>query len=125
MSRERYELVRAAELKVGDVIRAGADGYLDFTVHDYKLRPGDGEVTVYSKSDSGKIESDDFAEGEELFRRLPDTDEADVLRRALRSALNDLASMCDKGQVSVEQWESEAIDQARHELESEGSDDSS
>lgn len=86
MLRPIYEIVVAEAVKVGDVIRAGGDGFWDFAVHDYRLKPGDGEVIVHSLSGTGKIETDDFAEGEEIFRRVLPESHPDVLRLALESA---------------------------------------
>lgn len=100
MSRERYELVRVVDVAVGDVV-----------VADPAFHP----MRVDKKLETGSIAINGGVRMwcEQVFRRLPDTDEADVLRRALRLATED--TFGTPANHIVDRY----IDQARRELESE------
>lgn len=95
--RELWERVRSDEVRVGDVVSA------------YPVRC-EMEVTKEILDTWQFDDEDDF-----IYRRISDADDPRVLMRAL--AIAELHDPSPFG--TAKQW----IDQARHELESEGNDD--
>ena len=124
--RELWEIVRADELKVGDVIvdEVIFDDDDDFglaTIGEirhtetrvfYRYKNGSGtEYSLAKKSDEGCI-----------LRRIPDADDPRVLMRALEMAVNEIEAR-DRYGTSPNPKEKDFIDQARREFESEASDE--
>lgn len=108
MSRELWEIVRVVDVVPGDVV-----------VADSSHHP----ATIDKKLDTGSIA---IMGGirmwcETVFRRIHDADDPRVLRRALRLAI--FALYDEKLYVPTAADPQNYIDQARRELESEGSDD--
>lgn len=113
MSRELWEIVRADELKIGDVVFCEYHG-TGITLERHE----DGDPPWLWEANGG--ESWGF-ENEPIFRRVPDTDDPRVLRRALRLAI--FALYDEKLYVPTAADPKNYLDQARRELKSEGSDD--
>ena len=120
--RELWEIVRADELKVGDVIvdEVIFDDDDDFGLATIgEIRHTETRVFYRYKNGSGTEYS--LAKKRAVFRRIPDADDPRVLRRALRLAI--FALYDEKLYVPTAADPQNYIDQARRELESEGSDE--
>lgn len=105
--REFWEIVRADQLKVGDVVKIGFH------------HPADAVAVI----EGGWIRTNQYGISYEtmVLRRIPDADDPRVLRRALEIAID--SANYDLGDAALPTYADRIIDQARHELESEGKDD--
>jgi len=87
-----YEIVRADELRVGDVMRAGVDDYEDYRVHDISKKPEEQIVSICIRLDMKSdhrlpvAEWDHYGQYESVLRQLPPERNPDVLMRALKIA---------------------------------------
>jgi hypothetical protein len=111
--KEVYEIVKADELQIGDIVTIEPD--LDpWVMDDVRLTEshlfyrGGGQGTEFSMPRDRKI-----------FRRLPPERNPDVLERALRNELVNVASELGYDITDLDAMVSEAIENARKELESE------
>ena len=112
--RELWEIVRADELKVGDVV------FSEYYMQGVTLeRHEDGDPPWLWQANEG--ESWGFDNGP-IFRRIPDADDPRVLMRALEMAVNEIEAR-DRYGTSPNPKEKDFIDQARREFESEASDE--
>lgn len=84
-----YEIVRADELRVGDVMRAGVDDYEDYRVHDISKKPEEQIVSICIRLDMKSdhrlpvAEWDHYGQYESVLRQLPPERNPDVLVRAI------------------------------------------
>ena len=118
--RELWEIVRADELKVGDVIvdEVIFDDDDDFGLATIgEIRHTETRVFYRYKNGSGTEYS--LAKKRAVFRRIPDADDPRVLRKILFDIAKESGWSDDKANRIVDEW----IDQVRRELESEGSDE--
>lgn len=103
-----YEIVRADELQPDDVIALDIHSH---SVHVDRLIKGGGLVTVYPSKDV-------LSHKQRVLRQLPPERNPDVLRKALRSAVDD-GSSCNE---YLDILSNGFINQAIRELESEAGD---
>ena len=114
--RELWEIVRADELVPDDIYTC-----------DPRLKPanvdrlwrGGGAVTLYLSGDHSLMNPVSLAAHQPVFRRIPDADDPRVLRRAIELCVRFIWTVDEEFETNPESW----IDQARRELESEGSDE--
>lgn len=102
-----YELVKAADLRVGDLIKCGLEDYEPFEVQEVRQDDGGGNIHVQPYLC-------DFSVDEEVLRQLPDRENPAVLKLALKMACDMLAS------PSRASWlQSDLVDKALIVIESE------
>lgn len=121
MSRELWEIVRADELRAGDaLVIAEADElcrYVALRIDRSKL----GIYVAVDKTEHRDEENLGFLYDETVLRRIHDADDPRVLRRALQMAIFRIFEL-DRHSVAIAS-PNYYIDQARHEMESERTDD--
>jgi hypothetical protein len=105
-----YELVTAAELKVGDVVTWNSIGG-ETEVLGLMSEDNRGDIRVQFHAGS-RYFSEKFYRDVLLFRRLPATDDPRVLRRAFENLFADVSA----SKQFIEGW----IEDARKELENGG-----
>ena len=105
-----YELVTAAELKVGDVV-SWNPLRTDWEVLGLMSEDNRGDIRIQFHDESAYF-SEKVCRDIKVFRRLPATDDPRVLRRAFENLFADVSA----SKEFIEGW----IEEARKELENEG-----